>query len=196
MATPSSAAKTATTLTSSSSVRPSVKKRKLTWSGAGRQDKSQTVWNKEFEERQERLQEVRLHKQDQQLKAQQDVPVRHRIMFLELYATDDDDDNACNWNSNRWLVYVCYASTTSNPPRGCLAGLTLEVAIQISITKTSWLLFSSFSSVHVVAILAQKETCFSHMAHQTSLTHQAYLGFGITERQITFSCFFLNWRSQ
>ena len=134
---------------------------------------------------------MRLHKQDQQLKAQQDVPVRHRIMFLELYATDDDDDNACNWNSNCWLVYVCYASTTSNPPRGCLAGLTLEVAIQISTTKTSWLLFSSFSFVHVVAILAQKETCFSHMAHQTSLTHQAYLGLVLQKDKlnlVVFSC--------
>ena len=72
------AAKTTTTSTSSSSVGPSRKKRKLT--KLEQADKTtvkmfETMMkaNKEFEDRQERLQEVRLQKQDEQLKAQQDI---------------------------------------------------------------------------------------------------------------------------
>ena len=88
----------------------------------------------ECEERQERLQEVRLHKQDEQLKAQQDMPVRHRITFLELHATDDYNDNdTCNWNSNRWLFYTCYAATTSNPPTTSYQEYIRDKSVQLCI---------------------------------------------------------------
>ena len=78
MTTPSRTAVKTTTSTSSSSVGPTKKKRKLT--KLEQADKTtvkmfETMMkaNKEFEERQEKLQELRLQKQDEQLKAQQDI---------------------------------------------------------------------------------------------------------------------------